>query len=116
MPRTVRDEPHSIEHVQPRAKGGVDDTSNLALACQGCNNHKYVKTHATDELTDEAVPLFNPRTMRWEEHFAWSADFSEIIPLSPVGRATVRELQLNRTGACNLRRVLYAMGEHPAKR
>ncbi len=46
-------------------------------------------------------------------HFAWSADFSLIIGLTPTGRATVEALQLNREGVVNLRRALYALGEHP---
>jgi hypothetical protein len=51
--------------------------------------------------------------MNWPEHFAWSDDYTEIIPLTPTGRVTVRDLQLNRLGVRNLRRVLHAMGEHP---
>ena len=29
----------SIEHIEPRSKGGKTTSENLALACQGCNNH-----------------------------------------------------------------------------
>ena len=54
--------------------------------------------------------------MSWDDHFAWSDDYSEIVPLSAVGRVTVAELCLNRMGVCNLRRILYSMGEHPPKR
>ena len=31
----------SIEHIYPVSKGGQTQLDNLALACQGCNNHKY---------------------------------------------------------------------------
>jgi hypothetical protein len=51
--------------------------------------------------------------MKWEEHFAWSEDYIEIVPLTPTGRVTIRELQLNRKGLCNLRQVLVAVGQHP---
>ena len=34
----------SIEHIIPRHAGGETTLDNLALACQGCNNHKYTKT------------------------------------------------------------------------
>ncbi len=115
-PERFAAQPHSIEHIQPRAQEGTDDPGNLALACQGCNNHKYAKTEAVSELTGETVPLFHPREMNWEEHFGWSNVYSEVIPLSAVGRVTVRELRLNRTGVCNVRRILYAAGEHPPKR
>jgi len=115
-PEAFATQPHSIEHIRPRVQSGGDDPTNLALACQGCNNHKYDRTEAVDELTAGTVPLFHPREMSWDDHFAWSTDYSEIVPLSAVGRVTVAELCLNRTGVCNLRRILYSMGEHPPKR
>jgi hypothetical protein len=64
-------------------------------------------------LSGEFVPLFNPRELNWMDHFAWSDDYIDIVPLTAVGRATVREMKLNRAGLQNLRRVLYLMGEHP---
>jgi hypothetical protein len=42
-----------------------------------------------------------------------SDDFTLVIGLTPIGRATIKALQLNREELVNLRRVLYAMGEHP---
>ena len=54
-------DPFSIEHIIPRSKGGTDDLKNLALACQGCNNRKYVQTDAYDPVTGRTVPLYNPR-------------------------------------------------------
>jgi len=45
--------------------------------------------------------------------YIWNEDFTLIIGLTPTGRATVETLQLNREGLVNLRRLLYAMGEHP---
>jgi hypothetical protein len=106
---------HSVEHIVPRLRHGDDSPENLALSCQGCNNHKHTKTHGIDALSGELVPLFHPRRMDWREHFAWSDDYSEIVPLTPIGRVTVRELCLNRIGLRNLRRVLFGMGEHPPK-
>src|SRR5262245_7679839 len=64
----------SVEHVEPRSRGGKTESDNLALSCQGCNNHKYVKTTGTDPVTALVVPLFHPRQDRWREHFAWSDD------------------------------------------
>jgi 5-methylcytosine-specific restriction endonuclease McrA len=51
----------SVEHILPRAAGGPTRVDNLALACQGCNNHKFTKTEAPDPTTGEMVPLFHPR-------------------------------------------------------
>lgn len=106
----------SVEHVVARAKGGMTTLDNLALACQGCNNHKYDKVVAHDPVSGRLVPLYHPRRDRWEELFAWSDDFALILGLTPTGRATVDTLLLNRDGVVNLRRILYAHGEHPPER
>jgi hypothetical protein len=103
----------SIEHITPLDGGGSGDLENLAFACQGCNNHKYTKTEVRDPVTGVMVPLFHPRTQRWQDHFVWSSDFTRILGVTPTGRATVEALFLNREGLVNLRRALYALGEHP---
>jgi hypothetical protein len=103
----------SVEHILPLQAGGGDDQANLALACQGCNNHKYTKTESLDPATGTLVPLFHPRRQRWNEHFVWSYDFARILGLTPTGRATVETLRLNREGLVNLRAVLFELGEHP---
>jgi hypothetical protein len=106
-------QPFSIEHIIPRSQGGETTLDNLALACQGCNNHKYNKIQGRDSISGDIVPLHHPRQQRWSKHFAWNEDFTLMVGLTPIGRATVEALQLNREGVVNLRRVLYAMGEHP---
>ena len=103
----------STEHIIPRHAGGETALDNLALACQGCNNHKYTKTEARDPVSQSPVPLFHPRQQRWHDHFAWSDDFTLVVGLTPTGRATIQALNLNREELVNLRRVLYAAGEHP---
>ena len=103
----------SVEHITPISKGGTDDTHNLANACQGCNNRKFVSTEAVDSLSGAIVPLYHPRQDRWAEHFAWNEDFTLILGLSPTGRATVEKLDLNRNGVVNLRRILHARQLHP---
>jgi len=103
----------SVEHIVPRSRDGKTEIENLALACQGCNNHKYTKTEGRDPVNGDLVPLYHPRAQRWRDHFAWNEDCTLIIGLTPVGRATVEALYLNREGLINLRRVLYTMGMHP---
>ncbi len=105
--------PFSVEHIIPLSLGGKTEPDNLALSCQGCNNHKYNKTTGYDPVSAEAVPIYNARQQVWKEHFAWSRDFTLVIGLTPTGRATVEELQLNRKGVVSLCRILYAAGEHP---
>lgn len=102
-----------VDHIIPREAGGLTTGENLAQSCQGYNGHKAAKTSASDPVTGHLVPLYHPRQQRWDEHFAWSEDSLRIIGLTPVGRATVEALQLNREGLINMRRVLYAVGEHP---
>ncbi len=36
-----------------------------------------------------------------------------MIGITPTGRATIESLQLNRPGVIHLRKILFAMGEHP---
>src|SRR5262245_1280506 len=88
----------SIDHIIPRQAGGVTQDDNIALACQGCNGHKATRIMASDPVSGLVAPLFHPRQQRWGEHFRWSEDFTEIIGLTPVGRATVAALHLNRSG------------------
>ena len=106
-------DPLVIEHIQPVSRGGKTVSENLALACQTCNNHKYTKTEAPDPVSGQVVPLFHPRQMTWQDHFAWDEDVTQMIGITPTGRATVVLLQANRDGVINMRRVLAMMGYHP---
>lgn len=106
-------EPFSIEHITPRFAGGPTVESNLALSCQGCNSYKAIKTTAPDPMTGLPAALFNPREQAWSEHFAWSEGYTTVRGLTPVGRATVTTLRLNREGLANMRSALYRILEHP---
>ena len=108
--------PFSVEHIVPRADAGSSDIGNLALACMGCNGHKHAAQEALDPLTGERVRLYHPRRDRWSEHFQWSADYALIIGTTPIGRATVARLHLNRSGVVNLRESLRRLGLHPPQR
>lgn len=105
----------SLEHIQPRSRRGKASIRNYALACQGCNNHKYNRTMARDPVSLEMAPLFHPRRHRWTDHFAWSDDGTQIIGLTAIGRGTVAALQMNGIALVNLRRVLVQAGEHPPR-
>ena len=94
-----------VDHIVP---GAGDDLLNLALACRGCNGHKLTATQARDPLTGETIPLFNPRTQPWREHFSYEIadDGAAIHGLSPTGRVTARRLGFNRPRA-KLARLLW---------
>lgn len=84
-----------IDHIIPRVFGGSDEPDNLALACHACNSHKYQKQTAFDPRRKIPVRLYNPRRDRWQTHFNWNRNKTQIIGRTAVGRATITALKLN---------------------
>lgn len=82
-----------IEHIIPRKHGGVDDESNLAMACIDCNLHKGPNLTGIDSKSGQVVELFHPRRQTWDEHFTWSG--IHVTGKTATGRATVRVLNMN---------------------
>jgi hypothetical protein len=87
--------PMTIEHIIPKAVGGLTTEENLWLACPSCNQFKGTQIRARDPRSGDWVKLFNPRLQVWDEHFAWSIEGIQIIGKTPCGRATVIALQMN---------------------
>ncbi len=114
-PQDFSAESFAVEHIFPRTLGGKTVEENLAFSCLGCNSHKAVKIKAIDPVSEITVALFNPRAENWNEHFTWNKNFTEVIGLTPTGRATIDALKLNRKGVINLRWALFAVGKHPPK-
>lgn len=100
-----------IDHVIPRAANGPTTANHLALACVSCSLRKWAKQTAADPDSGEEVPLFNPRTQGWAEHFRW--DGERIVPLTPTGRATVAALAMNRPLILAIRQEEATRGRHP---
>ncbi|MBI1923868.1 HNH endonuclease [Candidatus Poribacteria bacterium] len=115
MPAEESPDIFELEHVIAHAKGGPTTADNLAFACPGCNRYKGVRSHARHLQTGHRVPLFNPRRQRWERHFAWSSDGTQIMGRTATGQATIDVLRMNRPAMGNLRRAWYAVGVHPAQ-
>jgi len=105
--------PMELDHLIPEALGGLSAEDNLWLACSLCNDSKGCRIAAEDPSTGEVVRLFNPRHQDWHEHFAWSENGSVITGQTPVGRATVVALSLNRPTLVVARRAWIAVGWHP---
>ena len=99
--------------LRPNQKAAKPDSENLALACHGCNLFKSNKTESFDETINKTVKLFNPRVDIWREHFVWTGDYTEIVGLTAVGRATVKALNMNRENLINQRKMLHRYGKHP---
>jgi HNH endonuclease len=104
-----------IDHIYPLAKGGKTSEENLWLICSTCNNAKYNKTEVFDSITEKTVPIFNPRTQNWDEHFSWSKNGAKIIGKTAVGRATINALHLNRERFIKTRKHWASAGWHPPK-
>lgn len=100
-----------IDHIVPRSRGGSTETTNVALACPHCNARKWAHVTGVDPISGQDVPLFNPRTQRWEEHFQWAAEPPyPLLGRSAYGRATIVRLQMNHPNVVHIRRLLATVG------
>jgi hypothetical protein len=106
-------QPFAVDHITAVSQGGITTLENLALACGGCNGHKYDKDAAIDPITGQLASLYHPRQQNWSDHFGWNDQFTEVIGFTPTGRASVAALNLNRPGLINMRKLLLLAGEHP---
>ena len=100
-----------IDHILPKSEGGPTEESNLALSCPRCNASKWAFVDGVDPITGDSVPLFNPRSHSWTEHFEWSPT----VPLflegrTPIGRATIVRLKMNDADPLKIRRLLLELG------
>jgi hypothetical protein len=103
-----------IDHVTPRSLAGPTTLDNLALACPVCNGHKWKHNTGDDPETGAVVPLFNPRTDVWSQHFEWSREQRGVLlGKTPCGRATVARLQMNQTVLVVTRRLLAELDLFP---
>jgi hypothetical protein len=100
-----------VDHVIPRVAGGPTTENNLALACVSCSLRKAAKQKAIDSDSGQEVPMFNPRKHSWAEHFRWEKEI--MVGLTPVGRATISALQLNRPLIVAIRMEEAIRGRHP---
>jgi hypothetical protein len=101
-----------IDHIIPRAAGGPTEVRNLALACVSCSLRKWARQAVPDPETGIEVPLYNPRTHLWPDHFRW--DKVVVVPLTAIGRATVSALGMNRPLALAIRAEELERGRHPS--
>ena len=105
--------PLTVEHIKPIARGGTDDEENLWLSCRLCNEAKGTLVEFLDAETGQVVPLFNPRTQLWDEHFTWDETAVIIIGKTAVGRATIAALSLNNELRARSRAIWVEAGWHP---
>ena len=81
----------TIDHFQPRAKGGDNHLDNLLYCCIRCNQYKRDYW----AVGSEDVRLWNPRVEPASQHFL-NLDDGTLHPLTTVGKFTLSRLRLNR--------------------
>lgn len=101
--------PHHIDHIIPIIHGGTDDEHNFAWACFQCNSAKSSQIASYDFETGALTPLFHPRKDFWIEHFELKA--GKILGKTPIGRVTVRILQINHPDHVDTRLFLIQSGK-----
>jgi hypothetical protein len=102
-----------VDHIIPESAGGATVLDNLCLVCFSCNVHKGARQTSIDPLTHEVTPLFDPIHQKWSKHFTWDESQTQILGLTPCGRATVEALQMNNTTVVRARRRWVSAGWHP---
>ena len=116
LPQGSHPFPFGIDHIRPQFHHGPSIQENLALACFDCNTFKGTNVGGYDPTgeTTDLLPLFNPRTQTWSEHFEWNG--SRLVGKTPIGRTTVDVLRINLPDRLELRRVLMRQGSYPESR
>ena len=100
-----------IDHITPVVAAGATVAENLALSCVSCSLRKGARQTGLDPQTGNEEPLFHPRRDHWQSHFRWEG-FS-LIGLTPIGRATIAALDMNRPIILAIRREEGLLGRHP---
>lgn len=83
----------------------------MALSCLSCNRHKGSDFATVDWITQEIVPLFNPRRQIWDEHFYLEG--ARIEGKTQIGQGTAKLLQFNVANRVLQRQVLMTQEQYP---
>jgi len=101
-----------IDHIVSRKQRGPTLAENLALSCLRCNVAKGTDPGTFIGHPPRLVRLYHPRLDHWVHHFQLAG--ARIVPLSDVGDATVRLLQLNAADRLLLRKILIKAARYPS--
>ena len=102
---------YHVEHIIGIQHGGSDALSNLAYACSYCNWKKGPNISTILFLGGELIPLFNPRTQNWFNHF--EVRRGEVLPLTTIGEATIKLLDINQSTRVDARFEMMLAGCYP---
>lgn len=112
-PEAIFNFPFEVEHVTPISQQGPDRDDNWALACRSCNLYKGDAVVKRDDANNIVVPLFHPRTQRWDDHFQVNVADGTIVGKDSVGRATVARLRMNSESQIRARLQWIRVGLYP---
>lgn len=92
----------AVDRILSEQHGGEYTQENSALACHYCNRKKGPNIASVEPgTTTPILPLFNPRTDSWNDHFKFQG--AMIVGRTPIGRATVSLLDMNNQKNIELR-------------
>ena len=111
VPQELAASRYQVDHVIAEKHGGQTTLDNLALSCTVCNRRKGSDIGSLDPDSGTLIPLFNPRTQQWSDHFQF--DGMHIIGLTAAGRTTVTFLQLNAVERLVERAAWIRAGRYP---
>ena len=97
-----------VDHIISLRHGGKTVAINLAYACLFCNRYKGSDVGTVLLPKHDFVRLYNPRSDNWKEHFDWQG--LEMVPLSNIGEATIKILDLNSLERIMERQILQEAG------
>jgi hypothetical protein len=103
--------PFEIDHIISKRHDGKTILANLALSCSTCNRMKAADIGTYLNETMQFVRLYHPRIDIWSEHF--EINHGEIFPITDIGRATVKLLDLNNPDRIILRQILMRAQLYP---
>ncbi|HEY1375295.1 MAG TPA: HNH endonuclease [Gemmataceae bacterium] len=106
LPQSCTTLPHEVDHIRARKHRGRNTLQNYCWACAYCNSFKGSNAAGYDPDSDELVRLYNPRSDRWDDHFAWRGP--KLVGKTPIARATIDVLRINQPDRVEHRRLLIA--------
>jgi hypothetical protein len=80
----------TVDHFQPRSRGGTDNLENLVYCCHACNEFKG-DYHQPDAIERLLHPLRENRSAHLVER-----EDGTLQPLTPTGAFHIQQLRLNR--------------------
>jgi hypothetical protein len=102
---------YHIDHIIGLQHGGSNSIINLAYVCSPCNWKKGPNISTILDINGPLISLFNPRTQDWFDHFETKNGF--ILPLSVIGEATIKLLELNKQNKIEERYSMVISGFYP---